>query len=194
MISVTSEGSCGLNRATEIPCSAKKPFAFARYTGAWYGIARQLKTGQSAVRTCYYIYEGARNVILSVLMVRCEEERYAAAGLGCESWDIFISGLFNPLPSATVTAFSQPDGPPTRTLSASGSVPGAWGVSREDRTIMMISNTLAGTRAGMSSVRPCQASSGPGGFGTGSSPDTSKVWPVASVRVRRTAKLDAEDA
>jgi lipocalin len=45
MISVTSEGSWGLSKATEMPCSVKKPLALARYTGAWYGIARQLKTG-----------------------------------------------------------------------------------------------------------------------------------------------------
>ena len=133
-------------------------------------------------------------MILSVLMVRCEVGRCAAAGLGRGLRDICRNGLFNPSPYATVTAFSQPDGPPTRTLSASGSAPGAWGVSREDRTITVISNTLAGTRAGMSSVRECQASSGPGGLGLGSSRDISKVWPVMSVRVRRPAKLDAKDA
>jgi len=78
----------------------------------------------------------------------------------CVIYATAASSTHRPLPQSL--AFSQPDGPPTRTLSASGSAPGAWGVSREDRTIMVISNTLAGTRAGMSSVRQCQASRGPG--------------------------------
>lgn len=77
-----------------MPCSVKKPLALARYTGAWYGIARQLKTGLLAPTT--YTKEALlgygddpRKVILSVDMMLQDKCRCGTTG-DLSAWVCYI--------------------------------------------------------------------------------------------------------